>query len=55
LPIDGPKTINGLLLEHLEGFPDGSGVSLWIGEYLFEILDLQDNRIHSVRAQQSPA
>jgi len=51
LPTDGPKTINGLLLEHLEGFPDGSGVSLSIGEYLFEILDLQDNRIHSVRAQ----
>ncbi len=51
LPIDGPKTINGLLLEHLEGFPDGSGVSLSIGRYLFEILDLQENRIHSVSAR----
>lgn len=54
LPLDGPKTINGLLLERLEGFPDSSGVSLWIDNYLFEILDLQDNRIHSVRAQLSP-
>lgn len=54
LPLDGPKTINGLLLERLEGFPDGSGVSLLIDNYLFEILDLQDNRIHSVRAQLSP-
>lgn len=53
LPIEGPKTLNGLILERLEGFPDASGVSIAIENYIFEILELQDNRIHTVRAKAS--
>jgi len=50
LPTEGPKTLNGLLLEKLESFPDASGVSVVIDEYHFEVLDIQDNRINSVKA-----
>lgn len=50
LPTDGPKTLNGLLLEYLESFPDGNA-GVRIGSYCLEILELQDNVIKSVRAQ----
>ena len=49
LPIEGPKTLNGLLLEHLESFPDAS-VCVKIEEYLFEIIEVKDNMIQSVKA-----
>ncbi|WP_415241875.1 HlyC/CorC family transporter [Zhongshania sp.] len=49
LPTDGPKTLNGLLLEKLESFPEGS-VGLTIGRYYFEILEMKGNLIQSVRA-----
>lgn len=50
LPTEGPKTLNGLLLEYLESFPDGNaGIS--IDDYALEILDLQDNMIQAVRAR----
>jgi Mg2+/Co2+ transporter CorB len=50
LPTAGPKTLNGLLLEYLESFPDGN-VGVLIGGYYLEILDLQDNVIQAVRAR----
>jgi Mg2+/Co2+ transporter CorB len=50
LPTDGPKTLNGLLLEYLESFPDGN-VGVLIDDYYLEILDLQDNVIQEVRAR----
>ncbi|MDJ0879613.1 MAG: HlyC/CorC family transporter [Halieaceae bacterium] len=50
LPTDGPKTLNGLLLENLESFPDASA-GVRIGDYCMDILELQDNVITSVRAQ----
>lgn len=50
LPTDGPKTLNGLLLEYLESFPQGNA-GVRIGSYCLEILELQDNVIKSVRAQ----
>lgn len=50
LPIDGPKTLNGLLLEYLESFPEGNAGVL-IDGYCLEILDLQDNVIQAVRAR----
>jgi Mg2+/Co2+ transporter CorB len=50
LPTDGPKTLNGLLLEFLESFPEGNA-GVRIGSYCLEILELQDNVIKSVRAQ----
>ncbi len=49
LPTDGPKTLNGLLLEQLESFPEAS-VGVSIGRYRFEIIEIKGNLIQSVRA-----
>lgn len=49
LPTEGPKTLNGLLLEHLESFPDAS-VCLEIQSYHFEIIEIKDNMIQKVKA-----
>ena len=47
-PLDGPKTINGLLLEHLEDIPE-TGVSMKIADYPIEILQVQDTMVKAVR------
>lgn len=49
LPLDGPKTINGLILENLESFPDAN-VGLKIGNYYFEIEEVKDNIVQTVKA-----
>ncbi|WP_297187579.1 HlyC/CorC family transporter [uncultured Porticoccus sp.] len=51
LPTDGPKTINGLILEHLESIPDGN-VSFTIGRYRFETLELSEKMVVKVRVKQ---
>ena len=51
LPTEGPKTLNGLMLEQLESFPDAAGVSLAIEDYQFEVLDINDNMIGSIKAR----
>ena len=48
LPTDGPKTVNGLLLEQLETIPE-PGTTLRIGDYLFEVLQIGDNTVRTVR------
>jgi len=48
LPLDGPKTINGLLLEHLQDIPE-PGTSVKIAGYPIEILQAQERVIRSVR------
>lgn len=48
LPTDGPKTINGLVLEYLESIPD-PGVSVRMGEYVIEVIQTSDNAIKTVR------
>ncbi|MHB0776884.1 HlyC/CorC family transporter [Halomonas sp. WWR20] len=48
LPTDGPKTLNGLILEHLESFPDAPAC-LQVGATRMEILTLKDNLITSAR------
>lgn len=53
LPTDGPKTINGLLLEQLETIPE-PGTGLRVGDYQFEVLQISDNAIKTVRAQAVP-
>jgi Mg2+/Co2+ transporter CorB len=53
LPTSGPKTLNGLLLEILESFPDGNA-GLRIDVYCLEILELKDNMIKTVRARVQP-
>jgi len=47
-PTDGPKTLNGLLLEHLEEIPQGS-MSVKLAGYAIEVVDVQDNMIKTVR------
>ncbi len=49
LPTDGPRTLNGLLLEILESFPEAN-VGLSIGDYRFETLKIGENRVKSARA-----
>lgn len=49
LPADGPKTFNGLIMEHLESFPDAN-VGLKIDDYHIEIISLADNTIQKARA-----
>jgi len=50
LPTDGPKTLNGLLVEKLETLPE-NGESVTIGEYQFEVLQLGENTVRTVRAR----
>jgi len=44
LPTDGPKTFNGLILEHLENIPE-TGVSLMIDGYAIEIMQVRNNMV----------
>lgn len=48
LPTDGPKTLNGLLLERLETIPE-PGATLRTGGCEFEVLQIADNSIRTVR------
>ena len=47
-PLEGPKTINGLLLEQLEDIPE-AGISIVVGEQLVDILQVQDRMVKVVR------
>ena len=47
-PLEGPKTLNGLILEHLQDIPE-SGLSVKIGGVAMEIVQTQDRRIRVVR------
>ena len=47
-PLDGPKTMNGLVTEHLEDIPE-PGITVKIGDHLLEILQVQDRMIKVVR------
>ena len=47
-PLDGPKTMNGLLLEQIEDIPE-PGVSVTIGEYEIEVVQVQDKMVKVVR------
>ena len=48
LPTDGPKTINGLILEYLESIPEPN-ISLRIEDYVIEVVQTSDNTIRTVR------
>ncbi len=47
-PVDGPKTLNGLILEHLQEIPE-PGTSLKLADHRIEILQTQHRAIKSVR------
>lgn len=48
LPTDGPKTINGLVIEYLESIPP-PGVSMRVGNHVIEVIQTGDNAIKTVR------
>jgi len=48
LPTDGPKTLNGLIVEQLETIPE-SGTGLTVARYPIEILDTSEHAIKKVR------
>ena len=50
LPTEGPRTLNGLILEHLEFIPE-TNLCIKIGDYLFETLQIKDNMIINVKIQ----
>ncbi len=50
LPTDGPRTINGLIIEYMETIPD-PGTSLLLEGYPVEILQTQDNAVRMLRIQ----
>jgi Mg2+/Co2+ transporter CorB len=47
-PVDGPKTINGLILEHFQDIPE-AGVSIKLTNIPVEILQTQDRSVVTVR------
>ena len=49
LPTNGPRTISGLIVELLEFIPEHV-LGVRHGDYYFEVLAIQDNRVRSVRA-----
>lgn len=53
LPTNGPKTLNGLILEHMEFIPD-AGTSLKIADYAIEVMQVKGNMIKTVRLQPTP-
>ncbi|HTJ55732.1 MAG TPA: HlyC/CorC family transporter [Nitrosospira sp.] len=48
LPLGGPKTLNGLIVEHFEDIPE-AGTSLKIAGYPMEIIQTQDRVVKVVR------
>jgi Mg2+/Co2+ transporter CorB len=48
LPLDGPRTLNGLILEHFEDIPE-SNTSFKVGTHVLEIVQTQDRIVKSVK------
>lgn len=48
LPLGGARTLNGLILEHLEAMPE-PGVSIMIAGYPTEIIQVQDRMVKTAR------
>ncbi len=47
-PLDGPKTLNGLIIEHLQDIPE-PGTSLKLAGHMMEIVQTQDRAVKAVR------
>ena len=47
-PTDGPKTLNGLILEYLEDIPS-ENTSLRLAGYPIEVIEVADNMVKTVR------
>jgi Mg2+/Co2+ transporter CorB len=48
LPVNGPKTLNGLILEHMEIIPQ-NGTSLMINGYTIEITRTANNAVRAAK------
>ena len=48
LPTEGPRTVNGLILEHLEAIPQ-RGTSLRVGGYPIEIMQIAGNAVKTAK------
>ncbi len=48
LPTDGPRTLSGLIVEHLEAIPE-PGTSLKLGGHTIEVLQVADNAVRTAR------
>ena len=48
LPLNGPRTLNGLVIEHFEDIPE-AGTSFRIGNHTLEIMQTQDRIVKSVK------
>ncbi|CAH9050353.1 hypothetical protein PSECIP111951_03969 [Pseudoalteromonas holothuriae] len=48
LPTEGPKTLSGLIVEHLEDIPDAP-LSLIIANYQMEVVELKENMVKLVK------
>ncbi|MEY6432430.1 HlyC/CorC family transporter [Thioalkalicoccus limnaeus] len=53
LPTDGPKTLNGLILDYMETIPE-PGTSLMLHGHVLEILHTADNAVKTVRYRGGP-
>ena len=54
LPVNGPKTLNGLILEHMEIIPQ-NGTSLMIDNYTIEITRTNNNAVQTARVKDAKA
>lgn len=53
LPAAGPRTLNGLILEHLESIPE-AGTSLRIGDYAVEITATTESAVKTAKLRYFP-
>lgn len=53
LPMDGPKTLSGLIIEHLQTIPD-SVVSITLEGYRIEVMQIQDNMVRTAKVSIPP-
>ena len=53
LPEDGPRTVNGWVLDHLRRVPSGQ-TTITIENYRVEVIDIVDNAIKSATISQLP-
>ncbi|MBT0960562.1 HlyC/CorC family transporter [Denitromonas sp. IR12] len=48
LPVNGPKTVNGLIVEYLQDIPE-AGLSIRIGDVPIEVVQTQDRMVKTAR------
>ena len=51
LPVDGPKTLNGLITEQLEFIPE-TNICLTIGRHRIETIQTQDNLVKMAKVSE---